>query len=33
MVEWLEPKPVTYRGTGTSGVDFENYLEGIIKNK
>jgi hypothetical protein len=33
IVEWLDPKPITYLGTDSQGMDFENYLEGIITNQ
>jgi hypothetical protein len=28
VVEWLDPKPITYRKVSTDSIDFKDYLEG-----
>ena len=33
IVEWLNPKPITYRGVSNEGVDFGDYLEGVSSDK
>jgi len=33
MVEWLDPKPVTYKISGNKAVDFNLYLEGVTINE
>lgn len=33
IIGWLDPKPVTYRGAGVKGIDFQNYLDGLMQTQ